>query len=59
VPKATCALAALALAAMALPAPLRAQGASPAPADLTATRCDGCAEWNEPQRPFRVFGNTW
>jgi metallo-beta-lactamase class B len=50
---------ALLIAAVALPAALPAQGASPAPADLTATRCDGCAEWNEPQRPFRVHGNTW
>ncbi len=53
------ALAALALAAISPLATLRAQGTSPAPVDLTATRCDGCAEWNEPQRPFRVHGNTW
>ena len=29
------------------------------PVDLTVTRCDACAEWNEPQRPFRVHGNTY
>ena len=21
--------------------------------------CERCAEWNEPQEPFRVHGNTW
>lgn len=21
--------------------------------------CEACAEWNEPQAPFRIFGNTW
>lgn len=29
------------------------------PVDLTVTQCDGCAEWNEPQRPFKVHGNTY
>lgn len=42
-----------------LPTALHAQGKSPEPVDVSATRCDGCAEWNEPQRPFRVHGNTW
>ena len=41
------------------PALLPAQGAPPPPVDLTVTACDGCAEWNEPQRPFRIHGNTW
>lgn len=41
------------------PGIMRAQGKSPEPVDVSATRCDGCAEWNEPQRPFRVHGNTW
>jgi len=51
----------LAAACVALTAPALslAQGTSPRPADLSATVCDGCAEWNEPQRPFRVYGNTW
>lgn len=22
-------------------------------------RCDDCAVWNTPQKPFRIFGNTW
>lgn len=21
--------------------------------------CDSCEDWNEPQAPFRIFGNTW
>jgi len=24
-----------------------------------AIRCEQCDDWNEPQSPFRVFGNTW
>ena len=24
-----------------------------------ARRCPQCAEWNQPQKPFRVFGNTY
>lgn len=43
------------LAALALALPLHAQ----APADTAAVSCSSCAEWNQPQRPFRVFGNTW
>lgn len=23
------------------------------------SRCDACAEWNQPQAPFRIFGNTY
>ena len=41
-------------AAFALAMPLRAQ--TP---DTAAVNCTSCAEWNQPQRPFRVFGNTW
>ena len=36
-----------------------AQSPAPAPVNLSVTRCDGCAEWNEPQRPVRLHGNTW
>ena len=50
-------LAVLALACA--PALLRAQGAPPEPAPLAVTPCDACAEWNEPQRPFRIHGDTW
>ncbi|HEX6747892.1 MAG TPA: subclass B3 metallo-beta-lactamase [Longimicrobium sp.] len=42
------------LAALALPAALPAQAR-----DSAAPSCASCAEWNVPQRPFRVFGNTW
>jgi metallo-beta-lactamase class B len=29
-------------------------------ADTAATpNCSSCAEWNEPQAPFRIFGNTY
>lgn len=24
-----------------------------------ATRCDDCVTWNQAQRPFRIYGNTW
>lgn len=24
-----------------------------------AEQCSSCAEWNAPQEPFRIFGNTW
>ena len=24
-----------------------------------AIECDQCANWNEPQKPFRIHGNTW
>src|SRR5215208_537578 len=24
-----------------------------------ASSCDNCPEWNQPQRPFRVYGNTY
>jgi len=26
---------------------------------LAAQTCKGCAEWNQPQRPFCIFGNTY
>jgi len=31
--------------------PSRAQAAEPA--------CTNCAAWNTPQKPFRIYGNTW
>ncbi|MCU0616636.1 MAG: subclass B3 metallo-beta-lactamase [Gemmatimonadaceae bacterium] len=52
-------LAAAFLAVLLTSSALNAQGTSPPPVDLVVTRCDGCAEWNEPQRPFRLHGNTW
>lgn len=29
------------------------------PADETPVRCSHCDEWNAPQAPFRLFGNSW
>jgi metallo-beta-lactamase class B len=48
-----------ALAATLMSAPLLAQAGGDAHGDSARTRCSSCAEWNQPQRPFRVFGNTW
>jgi metallo-beta-lactamase class B len=25
----------------------------------STTKCSSCAEWNRPQKPFRIFGNTY
>lgn len=25
----------------------------------TPIECSACADWNKPQKPFKVFGNTW
>lgn len=47
---------------------LAASGAPGGPAGLvdasltrgySAEECGSCAEWNEPQAPFRIFGNTY
>lgn len=46
----------VAVAASLLAAPLGAQGDTVA---RQAPSCASCAEWNEPQRPFRIHGNTW
>ena len=27
--------------------------------DETPIACDSCADWNQPQAPFRIFGNTY
>lgn len=42
-------------------APATAHGQSPPapPPLIPPTPCDDCAAWNEPQRPFRIHGNTW
>lgn len=36
-----------------------AGAAAPAPADETPIACGHCAEWNAPQAPFRLYGNSW
>lgn len=41
----------------ALPLPLLAQ--TPDTAARRAEPCPRCAEWNAPQRPFRLYGNTY
>ena len=41
--------------ALALPAPLDAQAAD----SLRAAECQSCAEWNAPQMPLRLHGNTY
>jgi len=41
----------------ALPLPLLAQ--TPDTAARRAEPCASCAEWNAPQRPFRLYGNTY
>src|SRR5512144_3446923 len=41
----------------ALPLPLLAQTSDTAA--RRAESCPSCAEWNAPQRPFRLYGNTY
>lgn len=38
---------------------LPAQREALASIDLSVTDCQQCPEWNEPHRPFRIFGNTY
>ena len=33
--------------------------ATPSAPDETPIACDNCADWNQPQAPFRIFGNTY
>jgi metallo-beta-lactamase class B len=49
----------LALCAALLPPSLGAQARDVAPPPAAASTCAGPAEWNAPQRPFRVHGNTY
>lgn len=49
---------AAALAATAPPAPSEGGAASPS-ADTTPIVCESCEAWNQPQMPFRLFGNSW
>lgn len=50
---------AIGLSLLPLPRPLMAQTADTARAGLTMAGCSSCAEWNAPQRPFRIHGNTY
>jgi metallo-beta-lactamase class B len=38
---------------------LAALSARNAPGQAKAIQCSHCAEWNFPQKPFRIFGNTY
>jgi len=38
---------------------LASTGAATNAADETPITCDNCADWNQPQAPFRIFGNTY
>lgn len=49
---------AISLSLLALPRSLAAQTADTARAGLTTAGCTSCSEWNAPQRPFRIHGNT-
>jgi metallo-beta-lactamase class B len=40
-------------------APAWAQSAGTTPTSQRASECPSCAEWNAPQRPFRLFGNSY
>lgn len=49
----------LAAAALLVPAVLAAQRDDPNTAAYPDSLCPSCAEWNAPQRPFRIHGNTY
>jgi len=49
----------LAAAVLALPQLLFAQTAASADSARRAKECPSCAEWNAPQAPFRIHGNTY
>lgn len=48
----------LVLIALALPSALTAQADSAA-TEQSEPSCTACAEWNAPQRPFQIYGNTY
>ena len=39
--------------------PLCAGASAPPPAQPGDINCDHCAEWNQPEPPFRIYGNTY
>lgn len=43
----------------AAPEALAAQAADTARAGRPVPACESCAEWNAPQRPFRIHGDSW
>jgi len=38
---------------------LLASAATPIASDEAPINCDNCASWNQPQAPFRIYGNTY
>ncbi|MCY1075699.1 subclass B3 metallo-beta-lactamase [Archangium lansingense] len=44
---------------LALLVPLVTAAAPSVPPDTAPVDCQDCAEWNRPQAPFRVYGNTY
>jgi metallo-beta-lactamase class B len=50
---------ALATSLALVPATSPAQASPATPAARRAAECPSCAEWNAPQRPFRIHGNAW
>jgi metallo-beta-lactamase class B len=44
---------------LALPSVLAAQGTDSVRAVPPTPNCPSCAEWNAPQRPFRLHGDSW
>ncbi len=49
----------VALVAALSPATALAQGSPATAAARRAAECPSCAEWNAPERPFRIHGNAW
>lgn len=48
-----------ALAALLTPTMLLAQAGPPAATGQPSNVCSSCAEWNLPQRPFQIYGNSY
>ncbi len=53
------ALAVIALVPLVPIASLQAQGSDTTHTHPAVPPCTSCAEWNAPQQPFRIFGNTY
>lgn len=49
----------MALAAKLMTAAVAFALAAPALADKGHFNCSNCKEWNQPQKPFKLYGNTW
>jgi metallo-beta-lactamase class B len=49
----------LALLALATAIAAAAPASSAVPPDQAPIECGSCADWNAPQAPFRLYGNSW